>query len=165
MEAPGPPRLFRVFLSTYCLGARSLERFSGFSHQPVSVVEIRYSHLVNSEVRGRKWEVRFALKTGHGQPGPSGLKSANINSATPDSATFALATAADTAMALKPYPEWTLRLGASPQKRMVASWSGSCMDPTEHKVAARASRPTVGSPRINYAEPRTTKERRVVVNT
>src|SRR5258705_438360 len=56
----------------------------------------------------------------------------------------------NTAMALKPCPEWARRLGASPQKRIVASWSGSCMDPTEYKVAARASRPSVGSPRINY---------------
>ena len=64
----------------------------------------------------------------------------------------------NTAMALKPCPEWARRLGASPQKRIVASWSGSCMDPTEYKVAARASRPSVGSPRINYTEPRTTKD-------
>jgi hypothetical protein len=35
MEAPGPPRIFRVFLSAYYLGARSPGRFSGFSHQPV----------------------------------------------------------------------------------------------------------------------------------
>jgi len=35
MEAPGPPRIFRVFHSAYCLGARSPGRFSGFSHQPV----------------------------------------------------------------------------------------------------------------------------------
>ena len=48
MEAPGPPRLFRVFLSAYCLEARSPGRFSGFSHQPVGVVEIRYSHLGQS---------------------------------------------------------------------------------------------------------------------
>src|SRR5258707_12584882 len=61
----------------------------------------------------------------------------------------------NTAMALKPCPEWARRLGASPQKRIVASWSGSCMDPTEYKVAARASRPSVGSPRINYRELRT----------
>src|SRR5450759_3706283 len=47
---------------------------------------------------------------------------------------------------------------ASPQKRIVASGSGSRMDPTEYKVAARASRPSVGSPRINYTEPRTTKD-------
>src|ERR1700733_2229178 len=52
----------------------------------------------------------------------------------------------NTAMALKPCPEWARRLGASPQKRIVASWSGSRMDPTEYKVAARASRPSVGSP-------------------
>src|ERR1700675_3003906 len=64
----------------------------------------------------------------------------------------------NTAMALKPCPEWARRLGASPQKRIVASWSGSCMDPTEYKVAARASRPSVGSPRINYTEPRTMKD-------
>jgi hypothetical protein len=47
---------------------------------------------------------------------------------------------------LKPCPEWARRLGASPQKRIVASWSGSRMDSTEYKVAARASRPSVGSP-------------------
>jgi len=35
MGAPGPARLFRVFLSADCLGARSPGRFSGFSHQPV----------------------------------------------------------------------------------------------------------------------------------
>ncbi len=64
----------------------------------------------------------------------------------------------NTAMALKPCPEWARRLGASPQKRIVASWSGSRMDPTEYKVAARASRPSVGSPRINYTEPRTMKD-------
>jgi len=97
MEA-GPPRLFRVFLSAYCLGARSLGRFSGFSHQPVGEAEIRYSDWVKTQNSGgRKWEVSFALKTRHGQPGPSGLKSADTveNSATPDSATFAVATAAD----------------------------------------------------------------------
>src|SRR6202166_2047176 len=33
----------------------------------------------------------------------------------------------NTAMALKPCPEWARRLGASPQKRIVASWSGSSM--------------------------------------
>ena len=64
----------------------------------------------------------------------------------------------NTAMALKPCPEWACRLGASPQKRIVASWSGSRMDSTEYKVAAQASRPSVGSPRINYTKPRTTKE-------
>src|SRR5258707_12328361 len=64
----------------------------------------------------------------------------------------------NTAMALKPCPEWARRLGASPQKRIVASWSGSRMDPTEYKVAARASRPSVGSPRINCTEPRTMKD-------
>jgi hypothetical protein len=77
MEA-GPPRLFR--------------------HQPVGEAEIRYSDWVKTQNSGgRKWEVSFALKTRHGQPGPSGLKSADTveNSATPDSATFAVATAAD----------------------------------------------------------------------
>src|SRR6476469_586594 len=64
----------------------------------------------------------------------------------------------NTAMALKPCPEWARRLGASPQKRIVASWFGSRIDPTEYKVAARASRPSVGSPRINYTEPRTMKD-------
>src|ERR1700731_5264139 len=33
----------------------------------------------------------------------------------------------NTAMALKPCPEWARRLGASPQKRIGASWSGSRM--------------------------------------
>src|ERR1700688_1328426 len=79
----------------------------------------------------------------------------------------ALATAADHdprwwcpehSRGLKPCPEWARRLGASPRKRIVASWSGSRMDPTEYKVAARASRPSVGSPRINYTKPRTPKD-------
>jgi len=116
MEA-GPPRLFRVFLSAYCLGARSLGRFSGFSHQPVGEAEIRYSDWVKTQKSGgRKWEVRFALKSRHGQPGPSGLKSADTveKSATPDSATspwrqplIMIRDGGDpnTAMALKPYPE------------------------------------------------------------
>ena len=52
----------------------------------------------------------------------------------------------NTAMALKPCPEWARCLGASPQKRMVASWSGSCMDPTEYKVAARSIAPERGLP-------------------
>jgi len=54
-----------------------------------------------------------------------------------------------TAMASKPSAEWARHLGASPLKRMAASWSGSDMDPTEYKVAARETRPTAGSPRIN----------------
>jgi hypothetical protein len=41
------------------------------------------------------------------------------------------------AMASMPEPEWVRRLGASPLKRMAASWSGSQADPTDYKVAAR----------------------------
>jgi len=40
-----------------------------------------------------------------------------------------------------------------------ASWSGSDMDPTEYKVAARETRPTAGSPRINQTEPREQENR------
>src|SRR3954468_18508888 len=40
------------------------------------------------------------------------------------------------------------RLGASPSKRMAASWSGSDVDPTEYKVAARDYAPMAGSPRF-----------------
>ena len=43
----------------------------------------------------------------------------------------------NTVMASKPSPEWARHLGASPLKRMAASWSGSDVDPTEYKVAAR----------------------------
>jgi hypothetical protein len=35
-----------------------------------------------------------------------------------------------------------------------ASWSGSAMDPTEYKVAARETRPAAGSPRINDTQRR-----------
>ena len=42
----------------------------------------------------------------------------------------------NTAMAAMPLGEWTRRLGALPQKRMTASWSGS-LDPTEYKLVAR----------------------------
>jgi hypothetical protein len=52
----------------------------------------------------------------------------------------------NTVMASKPSAEWARHLGASPLKRMAASWSGSDMDPTEYKVAARETRPTAGSP-------------------
>jgi hypothetical protein len=51
----------------------------------------------------------------------------------------------NTAMALVPYREWARRLGASPLKRMIASWSGSRMDPTEYKVVARIA-PRSGLP-------------------
>lgn len=34
--------------------------------------------------------------------------------------------------------EWARFLAALPPKRMDASWSGSLVDPTEYKVAARA---------------------------
>ena len=69
----------------------------------------------------------------------------------------------NTAMALKPCPEWARRLGASPQKRIVASWFGSRMDPTEYKVAARASRPSVGSPRIKLYRTSNNEGHRVAV--
>ena len=39
-------------------------------------------------------------------------------------------------------------LGASPSKRMVASWSGSLLDPTEYKVAARCFAPNGRLPSI-----------------
>jgi hypothetical protein len=51
----------------------------------------------------------------------------------------------NTAVALVPYREWARRLGASPLKRMIASWSGSRMDPTEYKVVARVA-PRSGLP-------------------
>src|SRR4029077_12233521 len=44
-------------------------------------------------------------------------------------------------MASMPSAEWARRLGASPSKRMTASWSGSNTDPTEYKVAARCFAP------------------------
>jgi hypothetical protein len=40
----------------------------------------------------------------------------------------------NTAMASKPSAEWARHLGASPLKRMAASWSGSDMDPTEYRL-------------------------------
>jgi len=40
-------------------------------------------------------------------------------------------------MASMPQKECARRLGASPLKRMAASWSGSNVDLTEYKVAAR----------------------------
>jgi len=44
---------------------------------------------------------------------------------------------------------WARRLGASPPKRMAASWSGSDAGPTEYKVAARCYAPKMaGSPRF-----------------
>ncbi len=48
------------------------------------------------------------------------------------------------ALASKPSGEWACRLGASPPKRMSASWFGSCEDPTEYKVAARRIAPHGG---------------------
>src|SRR2546430_17454969 len=42
MGAPGPARLFRVFLSADCLGARRPEIFRLFSSTWLGVVEIRY---------------------------------------------------------------------------------------------------------------------------
>ena len=49
-------------------------------------------------------------------------------------------------MASMPSAEWARRLGASPSKRMTASWSGSNTDPTEYKVAARCLAPNGGLP-------------------
>ena len=49
-------------------------------------------------------------------------------------------------MASMPSAEWARRLGASPSKRMTASWSGSNTDPTEYKVAARCFAPNGGLP-------------------
>jgi hypothetical protein len=46
-----------------------------------------------------------------------------------------------------PYREWARRLGASPPKRMTASWSGP-WGPTEYKVAARSLARRAGSPRF-----------------
>jgi len=37
--------------------------------------------------------------------------------------------------------EWARRLGASPPKRITASWSGSSVEPTEYKCAARSFAP------------------------
>jgi hypothetical protein len=51
----------------------------------------------------------------------------------------------NTAMALVPYREWARRLGASPLKRMTASWSRSRVDLTDYKVAARIA-PRSGLP-------------------
>jgi hypothetical protein len=48
-------------------------------------------------------------------------------------------------MALMPYREWARRLGASPSKRMIASWSRVHVDPTEYKVVARIA-PASGLP-------------------
>ena len=44
--------------------------------------------------------------------------------------------------------EWARRLGASPPKRMAASWSGSRVGPTEYKVAARSFAPDGGLPSV-----------------
>ena len=49
-------------------------------------------------------------------------------------------------MASMPSAEWARRLGASPSKRMTASWSGSNTDPTEYKVAARCFAPNGRAP-------------------
>ncbi len=49
--------------------------------------------------------------------------------------------------------EWARCLGASPPKRMTASWSGSRVGATEYKVAARSSRAMAGSPRIVGEQP------------
>ena len=48
-------------------------------------------------------------------------------------------------MASMPSARWARRLGASPLKRMTASWSGSLADPTAYKVAARCFAPMAGS--------------------
>ena len=55
-------------------------------------------------------------------------------------------------MASMPSPEWARRLGASPPKRLAASWSGSRVDPTEDKIAVRGSHLMAGSPRIVSAK-------------
>lgn len=52
------------------------------------------------------------------------------------------------AMATMPPEECARHPGASPPKRMAASWSGSDAGPTEYKVAARGSRLLAGSPRF-----------------
>jgi hypothetical protein len=44
-------------------------------------------------------------------------------------------------MAEMPPTEWARRLGASPPKRMVASWPGSSIGPAEYKVAVRCIAP------------------------
>src|SRR5260221_13566117 len=49
-------------------------------------------------------------------------------------------------LASMPSGEWARRFGASPPKRMAASWSGSNADPTEYKVAARCFAPNGGLP-------------------
>src|SRR5260221_13049483 len=49
-------------------------------------------------------------------------------------------------LASMPSGEWARRFGASPPKRMAASWSGSNADPTEYKVAARCFAPNGGGP-------------------
>jgi hypothetical protein len=49
-------------------------------------------------------------------------------------------------LAFMPTTEWTRRLGASPQKRMTASWSASGVDATEYKVVVRVAHTDAGSP-------------------
>jgi hypothetical protein len=51
----------------------------------------------------------------------------------------------NTAMAFMPPRDWARRLGAPPQKRMIASWSWAHTDPTEYKVVARIA-PASGLP-------------------
>jgi hypothetical protein len=52
----------------------------------------------------------------------------------------------NTAMAAMPLGEWTRRLGASPAKRMTASWSRPYVGSTEYKRGSRdCSRPMAGS--------------------
>ena len=52
----------------------------------------------------------------------------------------------NTAMALKPCPEWARRLGASPQKRIVASWSGSRNGPNRIQGCGASIAPERGLP-------------------
>jgi hypothetical protein len=49
-------------------------------------------------------------------------------------------------LALMPSPEWARRLGASPQKRMTASWSASGVDATVYKVVVRVAHTDGGLP-------------------
>jgi hypothetical protein len=52
----------------------------------------------------------------------------------------------NTAMASKPSPEWARHLGASPLKRMVASWSGSDIGPNRIQGCGARDAPDSGLP-------------------
>jgi len=58
-----------------------------------------------------------------------------------------------------PSEECARRPGASPLKRMAASWSGSHVGPTEYKVAARSSCLLAGSPRFEFYTRGTERDR------